>query len=52
LQAQSLARLLLDRLDRDVGSDLGGGEAMSMQEPEGHSMALVLGALQVATNEF
>jgi hypothetical protein len=25
---------------------------MSMQEPEGHSMALVLGALQVATNEF
>ena len=51
LQTESFAGLLQGRLDGEIGSDLGGRKAMSMENPKGDQGALVLGAVEVAGEE-
>src|SRR5207302_8318110 len=51
LQTESFAGLLQGRLDREIGSDLDGRKAMSMENPKGDQGALVLGAVEVAGEE-
>src|SRR5205823_10881065 len=51
LQTESFAGLLQSRLDGEIGSDLGGRKAMSMENPKGDQGALVLGAVEVAGEE-
>ena len=51
LQTKSFAGLLDGRLDGEIGSDLSGREAMSMENPKGDEGALVLGAVEVAGEE-
>src|SRR5437016_1542430 len=51
LQTESFAGLFQGRLDREIGSDLGGRKAMSMENPKGDQGALVLGAVEVAGEE-
>src|SRR5215470_2337963 len=51
LQTESFAGLLHGRLDGEIGSDLSGRKAMSMENPKGEQGALVLGAGEVAGEE-
>src|SRR5256714_10724384 len=51
LQTESFAGLLHDRLDGEIGSDLGGRKAMSMENPKGDQGSLVLGAVEVGTEK-
>ena len=51
LQTESFAGLLQGRLDGEIGSDLGGRKAMSMENPKGDQGALVLGAVEIAGEE-
>src|SRR5947207_15543984 len=51
LQTESFSGLLQGRLDGEIGSDLGGRKAMSMENPKGDQGALVLGGVEVAGEE-
>src|SRR5579872_3052793 len=51
LQAEGLAGLLVGRLDGEVGSNLGGVEAVGVEYPESQHGTLVVRALQVAADE-
>ena len=51
LQAERLAGLLLCGLDREIRGDLGSMVAVGVEHPESQNGALMLGAIQVASNE-
>ncbi|HLJ27652.1 MAG TPA: hypothetical protein VKY85_13150 [Candidatus Angelobacter sp.] len=52
LQAKGLAGLLVGRADGEVRGDLGRGETVGVEDPEGEDGTLVLGTLEIATDEF
>ena len=52
LQTAGLAGLSLGGVDGEVGSVVEGGEAVGVEGPEGEEVALVIGAVQVADQEF
>ena len=51
LQAESFAGLGLGGEAGEVGSELGGGRAPGVEDPEGEKVALVLGAVEIAADE-
>ena len=51
LQAEGFAGLLVDGLDGEEGGDLDGIETVGVEDPEGEEVALVLGAVEVASDE-
>src|SRR5262249_36315980 len=52
LQAESLARLLVIGADGEIRSDLSRRKTVSVKDPQGEDGALVLGAVQIASDEL
>src|SRR5215472_8039179 len=51
LQAAGLAGLDFGGVEGEVGSEVEGGEAVGMEDPEGEEVALVVGAVEIASEE-
>ena len=51
LQAAGLAGLFFGGVDGEVGSEVEGGEAVGVEDPEGEEVALVVGAMEVGAYE-
>lgn len=51
LQAECLARLFAGGLDREIGRDLRGVEAVGVEDPQSENGALMVGAVEIARDE-